>query len=384
MDAPVRRNEFHIVGGDDAGTVLRIPPGRVTVGSGEEANVQLAFPGVSKLHALLTPMKQRIILEDNGSKYGTWVNGERIGSPTEIVDGDLLRFGSVRVRFRQRAVAVRARRPPGGNRERGNGERGATGERKESVGAAVVFAAVINVAGLIGNGAAAFLTELTPTWSWFITPVAGLVVAITTELIGHYRKSSAPAPAQPRPGPRPGVPPPPPRRRTGRLVATVFITVLLLGGGGWLLTTAASTAVGYFSGNEDGMQRLEAPVVREVQGVSVSVQSVLSTPHFTRVEILVRNQTDSSLSLPLFQNCALTAGDGETFDADPFRSKWGTEIAAGGQRNGTINFEGQLPKGATTATLSFATIFGMGPETPLSISLTDIRLVPMAGGSPGR
>jgi hypothetical protein len=165
------------------------------------------------------------------------------------------------------------------------------------------------------------------------------------------------------------------------LVAAVFITVVLLGGGGWLLSAGVSTAVGYFSGNEDGTERLQSPVVREVQGVSVSVDSVLSTPHFTRVEILVRNQTGSSLSLPLFHNCALTVGGGETFDADAFRSKWGAEIAAGGQRRGTINFEGQLPKGPTTATLSFATIFGAGPEIPLSISLADIQLVPIAGAS---
>lgn len=356
MDAPVRRNEFQIVGGDDAGTVLRIPPGHVAIGSGEDANIQLAFPGVSRLHAWLAPVKQRTIISDNGSKRGTWVNGQRISAPTEIVDGDLLQFGSVRVRFREGSVAVGPLPPTGDERRIKQ-----AGKRREPVGAAVLLASLINLVGLVGNGAAALLTDLTPTWSWFIAPVIGLVVAIATELVGYYRQSSDPRP--------------------GRLVATVLVAILLLGGGGWALTAGVSAAVGYFSGNEAGVQRLEGPAGREVQGVNISVLSVLSTPNFTRVEILVRNQTGVSITMPLLRNCSLTAAGGITLDADPVRSSWGTDIAPGGQRKGTINFPGQIPEERGAVTLRFSTIYGAGINIPRSITIPNIILAPEAGYS---
>ncbi len=362
MDASVRKNEFHIVGGNEAGTVLRIPPGKVTIGSGDEANVQLQYGGVSRLHASLTPMSQRMILRDNGSKYGTWVNGEQITTPTEIVDGDLLQFGSVRVRFRQRLVTVQ-------KRTRDNRRIKDVKEPKEKVGVAILFAAGINILGLAGNAATSFLTELTPTWSWFITPVVGLVVAVITEVIGHYRKSPEPAPR-----PRPGGPPPPPPRRGAPLVATVLATVILLGGGTWLITAGVSYAVGFFSGNEAGVQRLEMQTTREVQGVSVTVLGVTSTTNFTRVEILMRNGTDATISVPLFQNCSLTSDDGTTLDADTFRSSWGTDIAAGSQRKGIINFPGQVAKEGGSYALHFSTIFAQGFNAPRSISVPNIRL----------
>lgn len=403
MDGSVPKSEFLILDGEASGTVMPVPRGKVIIGSGEQANLQLVFQGVSRVHASLTPMKQRMIISDSASRNGTWVNGKRISVPTEIVDGDLLQFGSVRVLFRQGEVRETVQGHAGnaqvagaleGTGAEGSGRTDASGgageTRKESVGAAVLFAVVVNVIGVVGNGLASFFTELTPTWSWFITPVAGLVIAVVTEVIGHYRKSSAPVRARPREQPRPQsdrlpqapsqrIPPRPQQRR--RLLPTLVITVLLLGGGAWLVTAGASYAVGYFSGNEAGVQRLSARVAQEAQGVNVEVQSVQSTAHFTRVEILVRNRTGVSISLPLFHNCALTTADGTTFDADPFRSKWGDEIAAEGQRKGTINFEGQLPQGATAVSLSFSTVYGASTNLPRSITVRDIQLLAMPDSS---
>ncbi len=246
--------------------------------------------------------------------------------------------------------------------------------RKKGLGAALLFAAAINVVGLIGNSLTAFLTELTPTWTWFVTPAMGLAVALGGEALDYLKDKGQPAPKRPKPqyrpsmrvqparparplrpghpdthgGPRPGnAHPSRPVKAAPRslpAIATVLAILLLLGGGGWLLAAGASYAVGYFSGNEDGTQRLARQVVTEAQGVTVTVLGIQSTAHFTRVEIHVRNGTTSSMSLPLFHNAILTGPDGTTFDADAFRSTWQPDIPPGGQRKGTINFENQLPE----------------------------------------
>jgi hypothetical protein len=330
----------------------------------------LPVPGVSRRHALLTSADGRTVLTDQQSQNGSWVNGHRISSPTELTHGDLVQFGQVRLRFIDRAAegGQSASLGSSGKKRAGPAPQPSGGR----LGTALMYAAGINVVGIAGNSLAAFLTELTPTWTWFITPFVGLLVALVIETIGYYRKGQGPpqrppaAGHEPLPGRRPA-----PRRPLG---VTVLLTLLLLGGGGWLVTAGVSYAVGYFSGNEDGVQRLESQVVAEAQGVRVTVLGVQSTAHFTRVEILVNNGTTSSLSLPVFQNALLTGPDGTTFDASAFRSNWQPQIPAGGQRRGTLNFESQLPEGPTTVTLSFATVFVQGFDGPRSITVPNIQL----------
>ncbi|WP_458113499.1 hypothetical protein M1D88_05125 [Arthrobacter sp. R1-13] len=246
---------------------------------------------------------------------------------------------------------------------------------RERLGTALLVAAGINVVGILGNSLAAFLTELTPTWTWFITPFMGLLVALGIEMLDYYRSVQG-APPGPSGHPDPKLPVrPAPRMPVG---VTVLVTLLVLGGGGWLVTAGVSYAVGYLSGNEDRVQRLESQVATEDQGVTVTILGVQSTAHFTRVEIRVRNGTSSSMSLPLFANAVLTAPDGTTFDADPFRSNWQPRIPAGGQRKGTINFPDQLPGDATSISLSFGTVFRPGFDGPRSIKVEYIPLRPLA------
>lgn len=394
MNGPVYRNEFVVVNGDAAGTRIVIPHGNATIGSDEGSRIRLAASGVSRRHAVVTSLDGRTILADRASRNGSWVNGSPVTSPTELADGDLVQFGAVRLRFLDRNADGgygAGGQSSGGYASGGHGSGGYSkgtaggGQKtappaarpKERLGTALLFAAGINLVGLFGNTLTAFLTELTPTWTWFITPVLGLAVALVTETLGHYRKGGSPeTPGSPEPpGRQDGAHRPPAPRRP--LAVTLLVTLLILGGGGWLVTAGVSYAVGYFSGNEDGVQRLESQVVREAQGVTVTVLGVQSTPHFTRVEIRVNNGTSSSMSLPLFHNATLTAPDGTTFDADAFRSSWQPEIPAGGVRKGTINFESQLPESATTVSLNFVTVFLMGFDGPRSITVPDIALKPL-------
>jgi pSer/pThr/pTyr-binding forkhead associated (FHA) protein len=55
---------------------------------------------VSRHHARIVVSDQEVIVEDMGSKNGTFVGDRRIDEPTSLADGDDLRFGDVRVVLR--------------------------------------------------------------------------------------------------------------------------------------------------------------------------------------------------------------------------------------------------------------------------------------------
>jgi DNA-binding winged helix-turn-helix (wHTH) protein len=73
--------------------------GENVIGRDPDAKVAIDSAAISRRHALLT-IGEGAVLEDLGSKNGTFVRGERITSPVEIHDGDTVGFGSVRVLFR--------------------------------------------------------------------------------------------------------------------------------------------------------------------------------------------------------------------------------------------------------------------------------------------
>ena len=59
------------------------------------------------------------------------------------------------------------------------------------------------------------------------------------------------------------------------------------------------------------------------------MESVLYTDHFTRVDLLARNDTAKSLTLLLFQTCSLRGNQGTTLEAEPFKSQWSETLAPG-------------------------------------------------------
>ena len=57
-------------------------------------------PTISRRHARLTVGADAATIEDLGSKNGTYVNSERVTSPVRVVEGDLVRVGSLVFTFR--------------------------------------------------------------------------------------------------------------------------------------------------------------------------------------------------------------------------------------------------------------------------------------------
>jgi ABC-type multidrug transport system ATPase subunit/ABC-type multidrug transport system permease subunit len=64
----------------------------VTIGRSSEVTVQLADPGVSRLHATIRRIDDGLFVEDHDGRYGTSVNGDRV-RVSLLRAGDLVRFG---------------------------------------------------------------------------------------------------------------------------------------------------------------------------------------------------------------------------------------------------------------------------------------------------
>jgi len=67
----------------------------------DEGGVRIDSPTVSRRHARITVSPTGALLEDLGSKNGTFLRGEPVATPFWLADGDEIRVGSVVLRFRR-------------------------------------------------------------------------------------------------------------------------------------------------------------------------------------------------------------------------------------------------------------------------------------------
>jgi DNA-binding winged helix-turn-helix (wHTH) protein len=74
--------------------------GGAVIGRAAEVDVRLDSPRVSRHHARLTLGDAGIIIEDLGSRNGTFVNDSRIERPTPLQSGAALRIGGFRLVLR--------------------------------------------------------------------------------------------------------------------------------------------------------------------------------------------------------------------------------------------------------------------------------------------
>jgi DNA-binding winged helix-turn-helix (wHTH) protein len=85
-------------------TEYLVREGETLVGRGTECGIRLPSSRVSRVHARVWTEGERVLVEDAGSKNGTWVNRERRAGATALEDGDEVLFGTFRAVF-QRAGA---------------------------------------------------------------------------------------------------------------------------------------------------------------------------------------------------------------------------------------------------------------------------------------
>lgn len=71
------------------------------IGRGKECTIFLEDEFASKNHALVFFDGGSYILSDAGSRNGTFLNGQPISQPTELVSGDRIEIGSTVFEFRE-------------------------------------------------------------------------------------------------------------------------------------------------------------------------------------------------------------------------------------------------------------------------------------------
>jgi hypothetical protein len=81
MSALVQPNEFSLTAG------------RCELGRSSTRDVVASIPTVSRLHAVIEQREERYWLYDAGSANGTFVNGQSIGEPHLLTDGDTIGLG---------------------------------------------------------------------------------------------------------------------------------------------------------------------------------------------------------------------------------------------------------------------------------------------------
>jgi DNA-binding winged helix-turn-helix (wHTH) protein len=77
-----------------------LPKGVHVIGRDAAADVRLDSTTVSRRHARLVVDDKCTLLEDFGSKNGTFVGDARVTQPTPLEDGDAIRIGSLLVTYR--------------------------------------------------------------------------------------------------------------------------------------------------------------------------------------------------------------------------------------------------------------------------------------------
>ncbi|CAA7602756.1 FHA domain protein [Acididesulfobacillus acetoxydans] len=81
------------------GRRFRVDNRGLSVGRGKNNDIIMPDHFVSLDHAVFRRQKGVTMLEDLGSTNGTWVNGERINSPVQLVIGDYVKIGSITFQY---------------------------------------------------------------------------------------------------------------------------------------------------------------------------------------------------------------------------------------------------------------------------------------------
>lgn len=71
----------------------------ITVGRSKRNRLCLPHITVSRLHATIRHDGEGWVIEDDGSKNGTYVNGKRVSGPVRLAHGDVVLFGTAAVRI---------------------------------------------------------------------------------------------------------------------------------------------------------------------------------------------------------------------------------------------------------------------------------------------
>lgn len=90
-------SRFEIAIGDRR---FALQPGKTIIGRAPDATIKIVASGVSRKHARITVVEDSAVLQDLGSKNGTFLHGRKTVAPMKLADGDTIRVGRAVLVFR--------------------------------------------------------------------------------------------------------------------------------------------------------------------------------------------------------------------------------------------------------------------------------------------
>jgi len=99
-----------------------------TIGRSKECDIRLEGPGLSRLHAVVESVDGKLVIRDQASNNGTYVNGERVET-AELAEGDEIKIGGIAIAVAADGGASAAERA---SRRRARGGEGEDAEERRS------------------------------------------------------------------------------------------------------------------------------------------------------------------------------------------------------------------------------------------------------------
>lgn len=89
-----------IVGGDLNGAIFDLKEQETSIGRNPDNTIPLEFNGVSRYHCkVLAESEEEHILEDCGSKNGTFLNNQKVEQNTPLKKGDMIKLGNIAMKY---------------------------------------------------------------------------------------------------------------------------------------------------------------------------------------------------------------------------------------------------------------------------------------------
>ncbi|WPU64474.1 GGDEF domain-containing protein [Peredibacter sp. HCB2-198] len=88
-----------VVGGELNGSIFNLNLGETTVGRNPDCTISLDFHGVSRRHFTIEVTDSEVTLNDLGSANGTYLNNQKLTTPTVLKRGDVIKIGAIAMKF---------------------------------------------------------------------------------------------------------------------------------------------------------------------------------------------------------------------------------------------------------------------------------------------
>src|SRR5438552_3233026 len=80
-------------------SIVKLDRMKLTIGRSSRNDICISDPFASRLHAEIRRENDQVMLVDNGSANGTFVNGQRVNATLRLQPGDVVRIGETEIEY---------------------------------------------------------------------------------------------------------------------------------------------------------------------------------------------------------------------------------------------------------------------------------------------